>query len=282
MAMRKPPRALNGNHEGSRNAAKIDARQFVRQRSRELALLVETWEVVSGAKRRLWIDPDLYQQHEAFASGEPCREWGRPLLDKPSMNDQTGTSATINADNADFRSRHEDCRLGFWNIEKCIVEHCHRCCPPIPLSPDQRDFLRDLLSGPSTPRVTWQLKMTCGHVERLIAGGNPPSTTRCSECSVMRGVEAAARDVSEAASYANASNLDKDALANPPRQLLTDEQWKLVKRIVEPDNARRRGRPRADARTVVNTILYREHTGITWRELPLSLGSWQTAARRHR
>lgn len=280
--MPKPPRAPDRRQKGSFIAGTIDARKFVQQRSHELALLVETWEFVSEAKRRMWIDLGLYQPYEAFASGEPCRECDRPLLDKPSMNDQANTGAAINADNADFRSKHEDCRLGFWNIEKCSVEHCHRCCPPLPLSPDQRDFLRDLLSDPPTPRVTWHLKMTCGHIERLIAEGNPPSTARCSECSVTRGVEAAARDVSEAASDANASDLDEDALVNPPCQLLTDEKWKLVKRIVEPDNARRRGRPRVDARTVVNAILHREHTGITWRELPVSLGSWQTAARRHR
>ncbi|WP_235352714.1 transposase [Brevibacterium sp. UCMA 11752] len=280
--MPKSPQAPNGNQESSLNAGNIDARQFVRQRSHELALLVESWEIASDAKRRTWIDLDLYQPYEAFASGEPCRECDRPLLDKPSMNDQAGTSAAINADNADFRSKHEDCHLGFWNIEKCSVEHCHRCCPPLPLSPDQRDFLRDLLGGPPTPRVTWQLKMTCGHVERSVAGSNPPSTARCSECSVTRGVEAAARDVSEEASDANASDLDKDALVNPPCQLLTDEQWKLVKPIVESDIARGRGRPRVDARTVVDAILHREHTGITWRELPVSLGSWQTAARRHR
>jgi putative transposase len=75
---------------------------------------------------------------------------------------------------------------------------------------------------------------------------------------------------------------DHAETASPCFQLLTDEQWQLVARIVQPENPAHRGRPSADARTIVNAIRYRAHYGIPWRELPPSFGSWQTAARRHR
>lgn len=35
-------------------------------------------------------------------------------------------------------------------------------------------------------------------------------------------------------------------------------------------------------RTIVDAALYKNHTGVAWRELPAEFGSWQTASRRHR
>ncbi|MGM7678365.1 transposase [Microbacterium sp. A94] len=64
-------------------------------------------------------------------------------------------------------------------------------------------------------------------------------------------------------------------------RLLTDEQWRAISSIVHPDDHPRRGRPSADARTVVNAILYRDATSIPWRELPSTFGSWRTVVRRY-
>jgi transposase len=111
---------------------------------------------------------------------------------------------------------------------------------------------------------------------------SPPTTTRCSACSTTRGVVDAARGILKATSDASADTLTTGIAAKPTYQLLTNEQWSLINRIVQPDDAPRRGRPSADARTVVNAILYRDATGIAWREPPPTLGSWKTAARRYR
>lgn len=70
--------------------------------------------------------------------------------------------------------------------------------------------------------------------------------------------------------------------ASPRFRPLIDEQWQRVARILQPVDPGNRGRPSADARTIVNAIHYHAHYGIPWRELPPSFGSWQTAARRYR
>lgn len=283
MNLYKPQSIPEIDCRGSLTTQRMDTRPLVWQTPRTQALLAETWERECQAKRREWTDRGLYQPYEAFASGEPCRACGRPLLDDSPLDDQDAPWAASNVDNADFRSRHENC-VGFWNVEACSVEHCHQCCPPPPLSPTQVDVLGELLQMPATYQFTWILELTCGHTESAITGDGDfgPATARCAACSATRGVVTAAHSVSEAAGNSDATILDTDALADSRYRPLTNEQWSLIKRIVQPDDVPRRGRPRADARMVVNAILYREHTGIAWRELPPTFGAWQTTARRHR
>jgi transposase len=43
----------------------------------------------------------------------------------------------------------------------------------------------------------------------------------------------------------------------------------------------RKGRPFADARLMVEGIIYRYRCGIAWRDLPDSFGTWQTLCTRH-
>ena len=64
-------------------------------------------------------------------------------------------------------------------------------------------------------------------------------------------------------------------------QLLTDAQWSLIADLL-PAPTGRRGRPFADARQMVEGIIYRYRTGVAWRDLPAEFGPWQTVWKRHR
>jgi transposase len=61
------------------------------------------------------------------------------------------------------------------------------------------------------------------------------------------------------------------------RLLLTDEEWELIADVF-PGPATT-GRPRRDARTVLDGILWVLRTGSPWRDLPTEFGPWQTAWR---
>jgi putative transposase len=54
---------------------------------------------------------------------------------------------------------------------------------------------------------------------------------------------------------------------------LTDDQWRLVRRLFDPPG--RRGRPaRIPRRQLVNAVLYQARTGCQWRYLPRQFGPW--------
>ncbi len=64
-------------------------------------------------------------------------------------------------------------------------------------------------------------------------------------------------------------------------RLLSDAQWLLIEAAL-PGRTGRAGRPFADARTMVEGIIYRYRCGIAWRDLPVLFGPWQTVWRWHR
>jgi len=57
-------------------------------------------------------------------------------------------------------------------------------------------------------------------------------------------------------------------------QILSDAQWELIAPML-PARTGRAGRPFADARTMVEAIIYRYRCGIPWRDLPEVYGPWQ-------
>ena len=61
---------------------------------------------------------------------------------------------------------------------------------------------------------------------------------------------------------------------------LTDPEWDLLAPLL-PTNARQGGRWQ-DHRTVISGILFRERTGIPWRDLPARFGNWKTIYQRKR
>lgn len=251
---------------------------------RSHALLSESWAHAEEAKRMERAGDDLQLPYEAYAAGEPCRACGRALLGEPALGTDEESLALIDADNAEFRAEHAACNMGVWRVENKRVEHCHLCCPFPPLSPAQRDELRQLLYPPSLHidlSATWCVELTCQHVETL-AGHSPryvEPTVQCTECAVIRGVIKAVRIDDQAKDGDDRS--DSEDLESVYRRL-TDEQWSWIKHVIHTEEGPRRGRPRTDMRTIVDAALYKTHTGITWRELPTDFGSWQTASRRHR
>lgn len=64
-------------------------------------------------------------------------------------------------------------------------------------------------------------------------------------------------------------------------QVMSDAQWSLIEGLL-PSRTGRQGRPFADARTMVEGIVYRYRTGIAWRDLPEIFGPWQTVWTWHR
>lgn len=63
------------------------------------------------------------------------------------------------------------------------------------------------------------------------------------------------------------------------RYELSDEQWTLVQPLLPQP---RRGRPRADDRTMLNGIFWKLCSGAPWRDLPARYGPWQTVYERFR
>jgi putative transposase len=57
--------------------------------------------------------------------------------------------------------------------------------------------------------------------------------------------------------------------------MLSDAHWSLIADLL-PRPTGRRGRPFADARLMVEGIIYRYRCGIAWRDLPAVFGPWQT------
>ncbi len=61
------------------------------------------------------------------------------------------------------------------------------------------------------------------------------------------------------------------------RLLLTDAEWELI--ADEFPKPKKTGRPRRDARQMVDAILWILRTGSPWRDLPEEFGPWQSAWR---
>lgn len=64
-------------------------------------------------------------------------------------------------------------------------------------------------------------------------------------------------------------------------QVLTDAQWAVVEPLL-PSSLGLQGRNFQNNRVIVEAMLYRMHTGTSWRALPPRFGRWKTAWKRHR
>jgi transposase len=58
------------------------------------------------------------------------------------------------------------------------------------------------------------------------------------------------------------------------RHEVSDEQWERIKELFP--TPKKRGRPPADARRMLNGTLWILRTGAPWRDLPERFGSWET------
>jgi transposase len=66
----------------------------------------------------------------------------------------------------------------------------------------------------------------------------------------------------------------------PGRFELTDAEWEILKPLLPADPPR--GGRWKDHRTVVSGVLFRERTGLPWRDLPERFGNWKTVYDRKR
>ena len=64
------------------------------------------------------------------------------------------------------------------------------------------------------------------------------------------------------------------------RYELSDSEWERLKPYFEKEESQKRGRPRRNARELLNAILWITHSGAAWRDLPERYGAWQTAYKR--
>ncbi len=63
------------------------------------------------------------------------------------------------------------------------------------------------------------------------------------------------------------------------RYEITDSEWERLKPYFEQEH-RNVGRPRRDARELLNAIMWIARSGAAWRDLPERYGAWQTAYKR--
>ena len=57
---------------------------------------------------------------------------------------------------------------------------------------------------------------------------------------------------------------------------VTDEQWERIQPQLPPERTGKKGRPRKDDRTMLNGMLWMNHSGAQWRQLPMRYGPWQS------
>ena len=64
------------------------------------------------------------------------------------------------------------------------------------------------------------------------------------------------------------------------RYELTDKEWERLKIYFPDRKPGDRGRPRRDARELLNGVFWITHSGAAWRDLPERYGPWQTVYKR--
>ena len=57
---------------------------------------------------------------------------------------------------------------------------------------------------------------------------------------------------------------------------LTEEQWKRIQPLLPLENKGKKGRLRKDDRMMLNGMLWMNHIGAQWRQLPVLYGPWQS------
>ena len=57
---------------------------------------------------------------------------------------------------------------------------------------------------------------------------------------------------------------------------LTGGQWERIQPLLPPEKTGKKGRPRKDNRMMLNGMLWMNHSGAQWRQLPKRYGPWQS------
>ncbi|THV43069.1 hypothetical protein [Glycomyces buryatensis] len=178
-------------------------------RRRKEALYFEDLRRQDQQKRRGWEENGTFLSWEEYEAGKPCRGCGLPLKDGlgelpfPAYRTEE-QHAEFAAAEAEFQSRHPDCESRGWDAPGARTLHCHKCGPPVPmspLSPETRQRVVEILStalkrDPSE-LDSWELTLTCDHtIERSADPSysfSSCSVEPCDECQEYRGVVTAIR-----------------------------------------------------------------------------------------
>jgi hypothetical protein len=132
--------------------------QRMAARRRAEAEAEEAGELRREAKRREWVEKSMYLTYDEMMAGMPCRGCGEILWDgkgKPfvPINNRTEEDQReIDEAEAKFQELHPDCHEGSWSMQASSTLHCHLCCPSSPMSPTQREKIRNLFSVTVSPR----------------------------------------------------------------------------------------------------------------------------------
>lgn len=66
---------------------------------------------------------------------------------------------------------------------------------------------------------------------------------------------------------------------NYERYDLTDKQWKRIQPLLPPEKTGKKGRPRKDNRLMLNGMLWMNHSGAQWRQIPGRYGVYARFAK---
>lgn len=188
------------------------------------------------AKRREWEENGMYLTHEQAAAGKPCRGCGLPVID--NLGDWPGTmhltpeqKTEYDADQARYTEMHADCHAHRWSMSGSRATHCGYCCPPIPISREQYEYIQRIFAN--SPRReeeldVWERTLTCGHVvQQSVHHTNQHpsfSTAWCSSCEMTRGVVTSTKTVEAATRMADAKRKRDDELFRAERELKKAEK----------------------------------------------------------
>lgn len=170
-------------------------------RRHKQALQAESDALRDEEKRHEWIANGMYLTRAELEAGAHCRGCGLPVIDglgdRPALTKMGDDERRLyDAQQAEFRIRHPDCRAHHWSMAGSHAEHCGFCCPPPPLSINQIEHIRTIFEQAGQPNPddldVWRLTLTCGHFsERSQHRSNTHwsgSTTRCPSCDQTRGI----------------------------------------------------------------------------------------------
>lgn len=202
-----------------------------RERQLATALKEETRAKRLEARSREWATKDMYLSREEAANGEPCRGCGLPVVD--NLGDWPATMylsrderIEYDVERARFRERHPDCESHLWSMVGSRATHCGDCCPPLPLSEAQLEYVARILrrSRPSVEELdVWECLLTCGHqIQQQVhhtSSGPGFSTYRCLRCDELRGVVSSEKIVEVGARKQEAERRRASALARAVQEL---------------------------------------------------------------
>lgn len=207
-----------------------------RKRQLAVALKEESRAKRLEAQSREWTTTGMYLSREEAANGEPCRGCGLPVID--NLGDWPATMylspverTEYEAERARFRERHSDCESHRWSMAGSRATHCGACCPPLPFSDVQLEYVAGILrrSKPSVEDLdVWERLLTCGHQVRQqvhYTSSRPGfSTQRCLKCDELRGV-VSSKKIIEAGARKEEAQRRRDAdVARAKRKLKSAEK----------------------------------------------------------